>query len=223
MANLLSQPALWENDGGQSPPGYWDGVQYALESPPGTGMSFAIHHHDDSSGATVSGCITQSNDNGDNLYLILGHTGDSEWYGPFDSVYLPHGQRVEFSFTVPSGFHDRLTLLVGADPQYMYSSYAYGLNVHIDPGCLDLVAEDDNATTRSGTPVTTNVLANDTLGGKPVTLAQLSGIPIITVQPKNGTVTVNADGTITYKPNPGFSGEDSYEYGIQLPTDSAGY
>lgn len=80
-----------------------------------------------------------------------------------------------------------------------------------------LVAEDDEATTSAGTPVTVDVLANDTYGDEPVSLSDLDGPPTIETQPQNGTVAVNADGTITYTPNPGFTGTDTFEYRITTP------
>ena len=32
--------------------------------------------------------------------------------------------------------------------------------------------------------------------------------------PKNGSVTVNANGTVIYLPNPGFTGKDTFEYRV---------
>ncbi|MER9425893.1 cadherin-like domain-containing protein, partial [Mesorhizobium sp. M0317] len=62
----------------------------------------------------------------------------------------------------------------------------------------------DSATTNEDTPVTTNVLANDTFEGTPV----VTGV----TQGANGTVTNNNDGTVTYAANPDFNGTDSYTY-----------
>lgn len=79
-----------------------------------------------------------------------------------------------------------------------------------------LEAADDASDTVSGVSVTTDVLANDTIDGRPVSLADLDGVPVITRHPESGTVEVNQDGTITYTPWPGLVGEDSYEYEISL-------
>ncbi|MGO4777190.1 Ig-like domain-containing protein, partial [Lysobacter sp. 2RAB21] len=79
-----------------------------------------------------------------------------------------------------------------------------------------ITATDDPAggtgTTPQNTPVTTNVIANDTLNGAPID----PNLVVITVStnPANGTVVVNSDGTITYTPRPNFSGNDSYVYTI---------
>lgn len=67
-------------------------------------------------------------------------------------------------------------------------------------------ARNDSATTQTSTPVVIAVLANDTdVEGGPLTVAELS-------PPANGTAAVNADNTVTYTPNAGFSGTDSFTY-----------
>lgn len=83
------------------------------------------------------------------------------------------------------------------------------------PGCGDTgpIANADRATTSDGTPVIIDVLANDTSSdGSPLTITN------VTV-PANGTATKNADETITYMPDAGFSGPDSFTYTI---TDGQG-
>ncbi len=64
-----------------------------------------------------------------------------------------------------------------------------------------------------GTPLTISVLINDLdkLGNP----ASLTNVTLPTVgTPTSGTVTVNPDGTITYTPDPGFSGLASFGYTI---------
>ena len=39
--------------------------------------------------------------------------------------------------------------------------------------------------------------------------------PAVSMKPANGTVVNNGDGTVTYTPNTGFSGEDSFEYTVK--------
>jgi len=70
------------------------------------------------------------------------------------------------------------------------------------------VAVSDAATTGFGTPVVINVLANDSdPDGNPLTVA-------VAGQPANGVAAVNADGTVTFTPNAGFSGATSFTYGV---------
>lgn len=82
------------------------------------------------------------------------------------------------------------------------------VSVTVNPVNDDPVANPDTATTLSGTPVVIPVLANDTdVDGD--TLAIL-GIPTAS----EGTVTVNADGTITFTPPAGFVGTSTVSYEI---------
>ena len=62
------------------------------------------------------------------------------------------------------------------------------------------------ATTKKNKPVTINVRANDSdPAGDPLVVAAVSEAP-------HGTVTVNADSTVTYRPDNGYSGTDSFTY-----------
>ncbi|RYD95296.1 MAG: tandem-95 repeat protein, partial [Sphingobacteriales bacterium] len=77
-------------------------------------------------------------------------------------------------------------------------------------------AVDDLGGTVANAPVVINALANDDPGNS--TFDQLT-IEVVS-QPKNGSIIVNADGTITYKPNPGFTGNDVFTYRVK---DANGY
>ena len=66
------------------------------------------------------------------------------------------------------------------------------------------VAADDKVETARNTPVTINVLANDTPNG--------ATTPNVVTAPLNGTAVVNPDGTIEYTPNTGFVGTDRLVY-----------
>ena len=67
-------------------------------------------------------------------------------------------------------------------------------------------AADDNFTTDAGVPVSGNILSNDNTGG---------GVTVnVTSPPSNGTVTVDANGEMTYTPDSGFSGDDQFTYEI---------
>jgi len=73
------------------------------------------------------------------------------------------------------------------------------------------VAADDAATTTVNTPVIIPVLANDNPGNSTLDPKTVE----IASQPANGTVTVNADGTITYTPNHGYNGPDKFTYRVK--------
>ena len=84
------------------------------------------------------------------------------------------------------------------------------------PGNSPPVAVADTATTTAGTPVNIAVLANDSdPNNDPLNITTVSN-------PLNGTATINRNGTptnladdfVTYTPNAGFSGSDSFTYTI---------
>jgi large repetitive protein len=69
------------------------------------------------------------------------------------------------------------------------------------------VAANDSASTSEDTPVTISPLANDRdPDGDPLTITSASAL--------NGTVVINANGTVTYTPNPGYNGTDRITYTI---------
>ena len=78
------------------------------------------------------------------------------------------------------------------------------------------VAINDKAETQANAQIIIKVLDNDDPGNS--TLDKL-GIEIME-QPKHGTVKISADGTITYMPNPGYTGTDVFSYRVK---DAYGY
>ncbi|MDY6837243.1 MAG: Ig-like domain-containing protein, partial [Thermodesulfobacteriota bacterium] len=73
------------------------------------------------------------------------------------------------------------------------------------------VAHDDLETTDQDTPVSINVISNDVdVDGTtdPTSVAILSG-------PSEGSVINNLDGTVTYTPDTGFTGNDAFTYTVQ--------
>ena len=65
---------------------------------------------------------------------------------------------------------------------------------------------NDSVATNAGTPVTANVLGNDSdVDGDILNVTSTS-------QPANGQASVNGDGTITYTPDDGFAGTDTFTY-----------
>ncbi len=76
------------------------------------------------------------------------------------------------------------------------------------------VANDDTASTDEGTAVTINVSANDT----PLIDLDLASIEIIS-STVNGNAIPNLDGTVTYTPTAGFTGDDLFWYLIRDNTN----
>ena len=70
------------------------------------------------------------------------------------------------------------------------------------------VAVDDDASTNEDTPVTIDVLTND------IDVDSTSLSVVSATNPSHGTVTINADGTLTYQPYVDYYGPDSFTYTV---------
>ncbi len=88
------------------------------------------------------------------------------------------------------------------------------VTVTVDPVNDPPDAVNNNYTTNEDTPVSGNVITDDTGEGldsdpdsDPLTVTGNS-------DPSNGSVTVNSDGSYTYTPDPNFTGTDSFTYTI---------
>jgi VCBS repeat-containing protein len=83
-------------------------------------------------------------------------------------------------------------------------------NVSITVTCVNdaPVANDDSATTNEDTPVTIDVLANDTdVEGVALT-------PILVTAPSHGILALNENGSYTYTPGTAYSPTDSFTYKV---------
>ncbi|ABM26536.1 putative outer membrane adhesin like proteiin [Shewanella sp. W3-18-1] len=78
------------------------------------------------------------------------------------------------------------------------------INVTVTP-VADIVA--DTMTTNEDTAVTLNLLANDSFENADAAVTAVTN-------GANGTVIINADGTVTYTPNANFHGSDSFTYTV---------
>ena len=81
------------------------------------------------------------------------------------------------------------------------------VTVTVDPIADETVLVADAATTNEDTPVTIDVVANDT----DVDNGEVSPVETVT-NGANGTVAINDDGTVTYTPNADFNGTDTFTY-----------
>ncbi|HMP74159.1 MAG TPA: Ig-like domain-containing protein, partial [Kiritimatiellia bacterium] len=90
---------------------------------------------------------------------------------------------------------------------------AIDVGYEVQPKCFDryVFANDDREMTEEGIPVVIDVLRNDASFLTSINPASLAaGL----MQATNGTIQVHTNGTITYTPNPGFLGTDSFEYWV---------
>jgi hypothetical protein len=78
---------------------------------------------------------------------------------------------------------------------------------------------NDTQTTPSGSPLTYNPLANDTVPAGS-TISAINGTPVVVGIPisvTGGTITVNSNGTITVTPNAGYTGTLNFSYQVTAP------
>ena len=89
-----------------------------------------------------------------------------------------------------------------------YSAVFESAAVNVVENTSGAVAVGDSAQTQAGVVVPVSVLANDLdPQGDPLTVLDVSN-------PANGTVALGGAGSVTYTPNGGFSGSDSFNYVI---------
>ena len=84
--------------------------------------------------------------------------------------------------------------------------------VSISVGSNTVGIDPDTGTAQPGSPVTIPVLGNDSSGsGQPLDPTSVT----VTTKPAHGTTTVDpTTGAITYTPNKGFSGTDTFVYNV---------
>lgn len=119
-------------------------------------------------------------------------------------VILPNFQ---IQYTPPPGFTGEDTFFYTVADTNGNTDIAQ-VTVNVEAGNLPPVLQNDNVSTTQNTPVNINVLANDSdPENDPLTVVDVTnGV--------NGTLTINADNTITYTPTPGFTGLTGFTYTV---------
>jgi len=123
--------------------------------------------------------------------------------------YLPAGDSTSdsFTYTVSDGNGGTDTATVTVIINGVYDPPVYYPPVYYPPVNYPPVAVDDGATTPEGTAVTISVLANDSdADGHALAVASVT-------QGAHGSVAINGS-SVTYTPDSGFSGTDSFTYTI---------
>jgi PKD repeat protein len=88
------------------------------------------------------------------------------------------------------------------------------VTITINPANDGPVVGNDSATTTQGVPVTINVLANDSDPDGEI-------LRVVSVTPgMNGSTSNNGNGNVTYTPNAGFAGMDTFGYQVCDPFDT---
>jgi Bacterial Ig domain len=88
-------------------------------------------------------------------------------------------------------------------------SNTMSFEVSVGGGNQAPVANNDSAATTLNTPVTINVISNDTDD-----VGINAGSVAIVTSPSNGTAVPNGNGTVTYTPNAGFTGVNTFRYTV---------
>lgn len=205
-----------------------------LVSPPldlTAGSHLAFWHRFDFEGGFDGGVLEVSTDGGASWADVLSggtfveggydHTiapnfdspiaGRAAWSGASSSQAAM--ERVEVDLGAFAGSGVRVRWRLAADPLALGATP--GLGWWIDDVDLLEVTEvcpqppravDDSATTREGQPVTIDVLANDVdPDGQALQVTSVT-------QPANGSATIEPDSRVTYQPDAGFVGTDSFSY-----------
>ncbi|WP_310147114.1 DUF7507 domain-containing protein, partial [Pedobacter africanus] len=130
---------------------------------------------------------------------------------------LVHVEKYTLSaIDVANGNVTNQALISGTDPKNKVVTDKSGTTNTDDMATVTVIAKppvagDNTAETKQNAEIKIPVLNNDVQGSSPV----VPGSIVITTPPKNGTVTVNADGTVTYKPNAGYTGVDDFSYTVK--------
>ncbi len=109
----------------------------------------------------------------------------------------------------------KLAAVYGEDPSTANTANpSWDVGSTLQPFCKQklIFANDDYKTTLVNQPVTIAVLLNDFGFLAAVDPTTLTTIGLL--QPNHGTVTTNANGTLLYRPNTGYVGNDTLEYQV---------
>ena len=149
---------------------------------------------------------------GDDTLLGSGGTDTAVYTGRrADYLITGEGQNYRLIDQRP-GTGDGNDLAIGIERYQFADGLVLAANL-VTPVNANPVALADNARTVVDTPVTLAVLANDTDTDADFLTVTSAG------DPAHGGTLVNGDGTITYTPDPGFAGLDSFGYTL---TDGQG-
>ena len=143
---------------------------------------------------------------------------------PFGApIYAPNGEwdgASIFNLASIDGDGDSIRGIPMVDGPFQGFNANFNLDM-VPPFALNAppVANDDAAGTTVDTPIVINVVANDTDAedGSPPPVPP--AVVTITSNPANGGAVNNNNGTVTYTPNLGYIGSDSFKYTL---TDSGG-
>ncbi|MCP4124528.1 MAG: tandem-95 repeat protein [Bacteroidetes bacterium] len=139
--------------------------------------------------------------------------GELQYYQVFDNT-----DKDQSGVTVYTCDGTEIVAVYGEDPNAgsptPTASPALDVGTTIQPMCLQMLilATNDKAVCPPDDFVVIDVLDNDYGFLTDIDTTSVSTFGLL--QPANGNLTINANGTITYTPDPGFEGEDVFEYTV---------
>src|ERR687891_860116 len=142
-------------------------------------------------------------DPGDSLTFSVSEAANGGEISEFDN------KAVTLPYTTPAGFSGQDAFNFKAVDSRGVESNTATVTITVNKVNSPPTAADDSTSTNADNPVVISILDNDSdPDGNSLIIES------ITVQPLSGAATINENGTITYTPNAGFSGTDSFEYSI---------
>jgi VCBS repeat-containing protein len=152
--------------------------------------------------------VDSDDDQGSLIYTLLTQ--------PSEGAVINNGNGT-FSFDPGSGFQDlgtgdtrQVTFTYLATDSHGAGSQTGTVTVTVTGVNEPPVAVNDSVSTLRNTTATWDVAANDTDVDGSVVATSV----VIVAQPANGTLVVNANGTVTYTPDTDFDGVDSFTYRV---------
>jgi gliding motility-associated-like protein/uncharacterized repeat protein (TIGR01451 family) len=132
---------------------------------------------------------------------------------------LPNGAVVTYEVTVLTdetftGSIQNIVTVTSATPDPDNTCETCGAPVIVPGSKIPPMAIDDGAEVKEANTVVIPILNNDIPGDLTWGLLVPSSVKIIDY-PAHGTIVVNIDGTIEYKPTPGYTGTDTFTYQVQ--------
>jgi len=139
-----------------------------------------------------------------------------DYYQIFDTINSDNDQSGLAVYTCDGSIGTKIFAVYGQDANLAPTPGGGSIDVGttMQPLCLQpqIFANDDLAYGITDVSLNISVLFNDTKFITNIDNSSLSTTAVL--QPSNGSVSVNADGTITYIPNTGYIGLDTFEYSI---------
>ncbi|MDZ7286331.1 MAG: DNRLRE domain-containing protein [candidate division KSB1 bacterium] len=210
ILNATTANGYFSSREGSQPP------QLVIEYSPGSGNAAPVANND--SASTTAGTAVTIN--------VLANDSDSD--GTLDPASVTittaaangttsvNSSSGAVTYTPNPGFAGSDSFAYTVRDNAGATSNAATVSITVNPGNAAPVANNDSASTTAGTAVTINVLANDSDSDGTLDPASVT----ITTAAANGTTSVNSSsGAVTYTPNPGFAGSDSFAYTVR---DNAG-